>query len=93
MHIIFIMEIELQKINELMDDLEKPDLFEERRKTLNAIVELALLLKEFPDIAMMHNSTKYQKERERYLALRIGIPEEFTNHFLRQVAYQEFEVF
>lgn len=93
MLILVIMEIELQKIYTLMDELEKPDLFEEQRKTLNAIVELALLLKEFPDIAMMHNSSIYKKERDRYLALRIRIPAEFTNHFLRQVAYREFEVF
>ncbi len=87
------MENELQKIYDLMDELEKPDLFEERKRTLNYLVELALLLKEFPDIAMMPNSSKYRRERERYLALRIGIPAEFTNHFLRQVAYREFEVF
>ena len=87
------METELQTLYALINDLDNPDLCEERRGTLHAFVELSLLIKEVPNIAMLHNSFEYRKERERYLALRMGIPAAFTNHFLRQVAYREFEIF
>ena len=93
MYSLAVMNTELKILTTLMDDLDNPELCEERKRTLNAFVELSLLLKEFPHIAMMHNSPQYPREREQYLALRMKIPAEFTNHFLRQVAYREFEVF
>ena len=61
--------------------------------TLNSLVELSLLLKEFPNISTSEGASCYPSERKMYNMLRNQVPSFVDDHFMRQAAYGEWELY